>query len=539
MKRFTLAVVSLLATGMSFAQTLPEAIKKTDNERYEEAAKDFRSLVNQAGISIGDVYFFYGENFFQSDDKDSAKIVWKKGLELDPENAFAKVGNGKSTWISGDTTAANVIFTDILKATKRRNAEVMRQIAAVYIESDVKSLNQAVALLNEAIKLEPKNQMNYLLLGDAQIELNQRNSTEGMKSYNKAGEIANNARVFVRKAKIYQRAQNPKLADSLYMVAQTLEPNYAPAYRERADLNMRFNMTKQSIAQWEKYLALNDSEYARYRYATSLFLGKYYKEAAEEVQKLKARNFSNIYTQRIYFYAIYEANNAANAPADAYTDGYAALNKFFETTPADKITGSDIKYKALYHQAMGQVDQYLIEMENAAAKEPTIAKDIYGDLAKHYMKEKVYDKVIDVLNKKMAGDSANITLGEHFEMGRAYYFGPQDFAKVDAANAYILKSAPSYAMSELWRGRAKVKLDGDNKMYSAKPHYENFLTLLKEEEINGQFKSMALEALYFLGDYYISSPEKDLEKASEVWNRVKTLNPEDSRAKAYFSTVKK
>lgn len=539
MKRYTLAVFSFVVGGVVFGQSLSEAIKKTDNERYEEAGREFRALISQGVTAPGDVYYFYGENFFQSDDLDSAKIIWEKGASLDPENPFSLVGRGKSLWISGDTTAANEIFQTVLKNTKRKNAEVIRQIASVYINAPKKSLNQAVSLLNEAIKLEPKNQNGYLLLGDAQVEINPRNSTDAMRSYNQAGDINNNARVFVRKAMIYQRAQNPKLADSLYMVAQTLEPNYAPAYRERAELNMRYNQVKQSIVNWEKYLELNDSEYARYRYATSLFEGKKYAEAASEIEKVHARGFKNLYSKRILAYSLYEVNAANNADSAAYVAGWNVLEDFFKTTPKDKIMGADYRYRALYYEKMNQTDLYLKEMENLAEFDKTIAPEVYSDLAKYYMKEKNYEEAIAIFNKKMAGDSSNLTLGEHYELGRAYYFGPKDYEKCDLANSYVLSQSPDYAMSHLWRGRANVKLDADKTTWAAKPHYEKFLSLLTEEEKNGSYKSMAIEALKFLGDYYFSSPEKDLEKAAEVWTEIQTLNPDDVQAKAFFSAYKK
>lgn len=539
MKRYTLIVCSLLMGGVQvIAQSLPEAIKKTDNERYEEAAKEFKALLNSNPTAIGDVYYFYGENFYRADDLDSAKLIWKKGNELDPQNSFSQVGLGKSYWLSGDTTAASGIFQEVLKNTKRKNAELMRQIASVFIYSPTKSLNQAVALLNESIKLEPKNQFGYLLLGDAQVEINPRNSTEAMQSYNKAADIENNARVFVRKAKIYQRAQNPKLADSLYQAAQSIEPNYAPAYRERAELNMRFNQVNQSIKNWEKYLELNNSDYARYRYATSLFLGKKFDEVIREINTLKENGFSNLYTVRMKFISFYEKNELAGADASAYQEGLDIINEYLSKTPKDKTIGMDYKYKALYHSKLGQNDLYLKEMITAAEVDNTIADDVYSELAKFYMKEKNYDEAIVMFNKKMAGDSTKLSLADYYELGRAYYFGPKDYEKVDGANAYVLKASPDYAMSHLWRARANVQLDLDKANWAARTHYETFLSLLKEEEKQGAYKSMAIEAAKYLGDFYINSPEKDIEKAKEVWTLVQTLAPDDAQAKAFFSSVK-
>lgn len=538
MKRYTLAIFSLIG-GVVFGQSLPEAIKKTDNERYEEAGKEFRALISKGPTSVGDAYFFYGENYYQSEDLDSAKIIWKKGAELDPENVFSLVGQGKSLWISKDTTGANTYFQTALKNSKRKNAEVMRQIASVYINSEIKSLRQAVSLLNEAIKLESKNQFNYLLLGDAQIELNPQNSSDAMRSYNQAGDINSNARVFVRKAKIYQRAQNPKLADSLYMIAQSLEPNYAPAYRERAELNMRFMQLKQSITNWEKYLQLNDSEYARFRYATSLYLGEKYEEAAEQINNIHARGYKNIYSKRILAYSHYHKLAKSNADSTAYEPGFKVMEELFATTPADKIIGEDHKVKAMYYEKMGQKELFLKEMEKAAEVDKTVAPEIYGDLAKYHMKEKNYDEAISAYNKKMAGDSSNLTLGEMYELGRAYFFGPKDYVKCDMANAYVLEKSPNYAMSYIWRGRANVGIDAEKVTFAAKPYYEKFLTLISEEEKNGQYKSMVIEALKFLGDYYFSSPEKNMDTAAEMYGQIQELNPEDPQAKAFFSSYKK
>lgn len=539
MKQYTFAVLSLIVSGgLGFAQTLPEAIKKTDNERYEEAAKDYRALLNKSDVNAGDVHFFYGENFFQADDLDSAIIVWNKGVATSPENQLSIVGKGKALWLKGDTTAASAIFQDVLKASKRRNPEVMRQIASVFIYSPIKSLKQSVALLNEVIKLEPKNQTSYLLMGDAQVEINPRNSSEAMKYYNNAGEISNNARVFVRKAKIYQRAQNPKLADSLYQVAQDMEPNYAPAYRERAELNMRYDQANQSIANWEKYLKLNDSDHARYRYATSLFVGKKYAETIKEINTLNERGFKNLFTARILAYSIYENSVLNEGTEDDYKKGMEALDEFFKIAPADKVLGSDYKYQAMFHQKLGNNDAYLAGMEKAAETDVTIAAEVFGDLAKHYMKEKNYEMAIQIFNKKMGKDSSNLTLAEYYELGRAYYFGPKDYVKADQAHAKVLQQAPDYAMSHLWRARSAVQLDLDKTTWAPKELYEGFLNVLKPEEKTGAYKNMAIEALKYLGDFYVNSPSKDIEKAKEVWREVQTLAPDDAQAKAFLSTVK-
>ena len=65
-------------TGFLNAQTLQECIKKTDNENFEAAAANFRSLIAREPAK-GENHFYYGENFFKSGDIDSANIFYQKG----------------------------------------------------------------------------------------------------------------------------------------------------------------------------------------------------------------------------------------------------------------------------------------------------------------------------------------------------------------------------------------------------------------------------------------------------------------------------
>ena len=49
MKTLTLLSTGIIIANTTFAQTLQDAITKTDNERYELAAIDFRTLIAKEG----------------------------------------------------------------------------------------------------------------------------------------------------------------------------------------------------------------------------------------------------------------------------------------------------------------------------------------------------------------------------------------------------------------------------------------------------------------------------------------------------------
>ena len=80
MKRITL-IILLLASISHFSegQTLEDAKKLTENEQYDAASSIYKLLISREP-SGGDNYYYYGDNLLLSENVDSAKIVFNKGL---------------------------------------------------------------------------------------------------------------------------------------------------------------------------------------------------------------------------------------------------------------------------------------------------------------------------------------------------------------------------------------------------------------------------------------------------------------------------
>jgi tetratricopeptide (TPR) repeat protein len=83
MKRILL-LSTLLISGLHYAQSLQVANAKTENERYREAINDFKKLVAADPIN-GENYFYFGDCYFEMEELDSAKIMWKKGYEVEKQ----------------------------------------------------------------------------------------------------------------------------------------------------------------------------------------------------------------------------------------------------------------------------------------------------------------------------------------------------------------------------------------------------------------------------------------------------------------------
>src|SRR5262245_15715163 len=114
-------VLILLAAGVSLsAQTLKDAIKLTDSEQYEAATTAFQNLV-KAQPANGTIYYYFGENYLMAENKDSAKIIFLKGLEADPANALNTIGLAKIELDNGSPEKGNKMIEEALQKAGSKN----------------------------------------------------------------------------------------------------------------------------------------------------------------------------------------------------------------------------------------------------------------------------------------------------------------------------------------------------------------------------------------------------------------------------------
>ncbi|MGV3610589.1 MAG: tetratricopeptide repeat protein [Fluviicola sp.] len=535
MNKLKLFVFALSLGTAAQAQTLQDANKKTENERYDLARKDYQKLVQADPTSVENAFFF-GNFYALIGEKDSAITLWRKAGTINVEDKLGMVSAAKALYFSGDTTTAGQQFCEIIKKTKRKNPVVLHRIAETYATGPLKNLKLAETYLRDVVRLDPKNLDAFVLLGDVLLAQSRSNASAATEQYNFALAIdPSAAKVIVRKAKIYQGVENYKLANDEYKKAQAADPTYAPAYRENAELNILFDQYKAAIEMWEKYLALNDTDEARYRYATSLFGGKQYCNALPQLEKIEKSGFTNMYTKRMLFYSLYECNEKADSLQ--YVRALNESENFLKVVPKDKIISSDYKYRGLIYGKLKQEDKSIEQYYMAASIDTAKASEYLSDIAKMYSDKKNYPKLIEVYTKKMQAYPAKMQATEYYEFGRAYYFGPKDYKMADSIFGRLVAVNPAFPGGHFWQARARVQLDLNPKAktYLAQPQYESFLAALTPEDIaGGSYKSYIMEASKYLGDYYVNSPMKDKAKADAMWNKVLEIDPNDAQAKSYF-----
>lgn len=566
----TLITTAILLSGLAgFGQTLQESITRTDNENFEIAASQFRALIAKDPAK-GENYFYYGENFYKSGDIDSANVMYAKGAEVNATNPLNYVGLGKVLLSQGKVNEAKAQFFKATTLGANKNAEVLRKVAEAWLATDTKNPDEALALMPTAIKLDAKNPENYIILGDAQLEKNPTDGSAPIKSYQMATTLnPKSTRGILREGKLYQRGRNYQLALDYYKKAIGIDPTYAPAYREIAELYFLAAQPAKSIENWKKYIELNNSDYAHYRFMSALFANKQYSEAVAEYEMLKKSNFDNLYLERLAAYSYAEMGNKPDTAA--YTKGLSAINAFFtKAGPNFKYIANDYKYKGVLLAKSGKDSLGMIEMNKAIAMDSSLAGDVYTTMAGLSVKAKKYDKVAFYIEKKAKGSYKNLNANDCFDLGKAYYFQaaakqkelnetrdalakkkkPTDspelsakdeeitglFTKADSAFKQLSVLNPSWPWAYTWRGRVNASLDPKALKDSTKTHYEKVIAVVKPEERNSAYKANIIEAYEYLGYYYVT--KKDEAKAKENWLIVKELDPSNEKANNYLNPKK-
>ena len=529
MKRILL-FSTLLISGLNYAQSLQVANAKTENERYREALNDFKKLVAADPIN-GENYFYYGDCYFEMEEVDSAKMMWKKGYEVDKLRAMPLVGYGRVLWLDGKTTEAKAEFTKALLLTKKdklKKAEVIRGIAEIYIEAPTKDLDEALILLEEAILKDPTNEDNYLLKGDALYARNSSDASEALKAYNQVLVInPKSPRGIVRKALIYQRARNEQEANKMYNEAKAIDPTYAPAYRLNAELFMMFGKNDKAIENWLKYLELNNNIESRYRYVNALYGASQWCVMIPQLDLLVANNMNNFFIQRFYTFAY------ANCATDSLNldKAFAASDRFFAMVPQDKINYQDYKVRGTIHQKKAQDSLAIIAFEKAAGMNEAGYKELSNDLLKLYTKNKMYDKVISAYEVRRQ-KNGKLLAPELYELGKAYYFGRSDYKSADSIFTLVINNDSTYVPGYIYRGRSNYKMDTNNEKWMAFPFYLKVTEIVQpEDRTQPSKKAFVLESLRYVADYYSKSANKDLEKAKSCFEQILQIEPNDAVAK--------
>jgi|JI10StandDraft_1071094.scaffolds.fasta_scaffold07747_4 tetratricopeptide (TPR) repeat protein len=524
-KSVVLAAICLVAfVFQTNAQTREEAVKKTLNERYESAEADLKDLIAREP-SNGDNYFAAGDNYFYWGERiDDAEMMYRKGIEVAPNNPLNYAGLGRVGWNKNESAMANAQFAKAEEVMNARGNKIDKgtkqlaylKMAEVLLQSEPKNLEKAILYINTAIPLNDKNPEAYIQLGDYYSERDGMNLSNAIMQYNKALEVdPKYTRAILRKGVLYVKVKNYDEGLNYYNEAIALDPTFAPAYREKAELLYKAQRYPAAIESYAKYLELNNNCRVQQRYASFVFLAKDYKKAAQELESALPCNPDNAFMYRLLGYSYYETGD--------YAKGIVNIDKFLAMATANgkpTIVGSDYAYKGKLLSKSGQ-DSLAVDVLKMAVEKDAEYVDGYTDVAAIYFKQKKYADAANYYQLKV-DKSAEPQPLDFYYLGQARYYNKEYTLSDDAFS----KATVKYPDANFWRGRCnnKLEVNPEEPVGLAKPFHEMFIKAIgtdpKKVEAN---KKNLIEAYGYLGVLYAKQKNYDCSKSA--WNKVLELDP--------------
>jgi len=544
MKKITVSLIlsSVLWVGSVAAQTLADGQKFSRNEEFEKAEQVYSSLIAKKP-KVGDNYYWAALNFLAKGDSLSALNMFNQGLAIAPTFPLNLVGKGHMELRKHNVQGAEAFFAQASMAKKKVRPLVNKEIARAYLLVEYGSPDQLKGYGARAIdylKISNNDFEAKILLGDAMIINNPTNSSDAIQQYIVAGyDATTDPRPLMRQAKVYARANAGTLAISKLDEALALDVNYAPAYRQKAEVFSMLKERDSAVFYYEEYLRRNDNITARKFYVQNLYLGGDLDRCIIEGKNLLGKkSIPSIYGTIAYAIASKEKAKRRLADSALIDSG---LNYFFKNyeelyvKPLNRsLIPSENFFKAVLTYRYGltttdttarkmrTVESYnlmtmaLIDTSKAGANTYQMAQKMYFD-GKNY--EQAYG-ILELKRKKQAGKLNSVDL---FYAGRCLANIKRQREALNIFNELITQDtnylSGYYLIATTW-----ASLDPVDSTGNVTKAFERWMGKLDSAQLI-KFKADRENAYRNMA--YYAQKKKDYERASYYYGKVLELVPDD------------
>lgn len=536
-------VIALFCSNLQ-AQTLADAIKLSQSERYEDADDMFSTLVKQSNVSA-ETYFYYGKNVIDmyladpySNSANSvitqASEIFRKGIAADSANALNNIGLGMIVLFQkNDTTLADTYFKIAeaqfpkkKKAYTEYHVNLLIELGDAQLYAKTPRFEKAIAYLRTAESVAPKNTEIFITLGDIYMAIPDVNSA--ILNYNRAQYINPNlTSAIVKIGRLYLRSRNLTDSREAFEKAIKIDSTYAPAYKGLGEMYSMGGAYASSKSNFKKYLdLLGNNIPAQVSYLNALFRAKDYVEVYNNVDNILAVDQSRNYIYRLAAYSSYEKR-----PAD-YEKGLNYMETFFSKTTEDKIITKDYAYygrlliKVKKDSAM--IDKGFEVLQKAYSLDSTDAT-ILSDITINAYFLKRYELAVNMINLKI--DKGLAQPEDYMYLGKSYYqLGL--YTKADSTFNKVAEMNPDNVQAYLWMANSASKQDPKSELGLAKPKFE---TLIEKASVDKEKYSRELiQAYSYLSSYYLITA-KDYANVDACAEKILQLDPKSTNAYIFLA----
>ena len=539
------------------AQSLKKAQVYARNEQYEDAEKEFQALISKKPKD-GPNYYYAAMNLFAKGDSASAISMIEQGGINAPKCRMVLVGKGFISLRQGDAKMAENYFQQAQDVKKKRRGVINKEIASAYLNQPYATEAQTIEFAKKAkdyLTMASDDFESKLLLGDALMLIDKTDLSLSVQQFIVSGyEEPNDPRPLLREATVYRRAKNYELSKLRIQQALSKDEDYAPAYRQLAEVFNLMEARDSSIFYFQEYLKRNNNLSARVRFVEALYLNSEFDRAILEGESLLQENkVHNIYG--VIAYAIVGKKDASEEEIkkglkyfDLYEKEYVAKQnrglmnrelffkgnllfrdaqydgawKLFEKSLSDTLRSTLNAYDAvkdLYYN-LGK------ERQEAISALPQNDSTVEGQTAKMNAQKAKYDaynyayKALE-LKRVKNGDSLNLV--DLFYEGRCLNFMDRNN---DALTVYqeIVGQDSNYVSGYYLIATTSALIDPTDTTGMVTAAYEKWMERLNEEQkekykrdIENAYRNMA----------FFAQKNKDYEKTSYYYGKVLEMNPDD------------
>ena len=559
------AGLGLMFLGSSvFAQSLADAKKAIDAEQYQKAKSMLKNLTTTQADK-DENYFYLGWVYLKQDYSDSAKAVFNKGLSVNAKSPLNLVGLGAVAHVEKDNATATSNFNQAIALAGKSSTPYLYVGLSYLLPVNGSSMtvngskvtpadaDAAIAVLTKGKTVNAKDAVLLVALGDAYRS--QLKSNDAYTNYSSALTIDPKlAAADVATGVLWKNAENFEDSEKQFQAALAIDPNYGPAYRELAELYLRWApkdptqydaKVKQAADSYKKFISLTDySVESQMRYADFVFRTKDYTTLQKIANDISASSKGNLRAYRYLGYAAYENKD--------YPAAEAALTKWIKEADPKRVLPNDYLYLGRT-QIAEKKDSLGVKTLRQALTLDTSQVDLYGEIAKSLYQLNKYVEAGDAY-KVFTERSRQATLLDHYREGISYYlaFGEQQdklakdktfkldstlLVKADTAFTYVQrKAAKPVAEAALYLAYINdyQEVDRNNIKGLAKPFYEQYIQLITSKgNPDDKTKGKLANAYAYLGNY-AENKEKDSAKALDLYTKAKEMDPSNAQVVYYF-----
>lgn len=528
---------TLAAAGFSLlqAQSIDQGRRQTRNEQYEDAAKTFDAIIAKKP-KVGEPYYWAGINLLESGDTASAKAMFEKGLQMMPKYTLNNIGLGHIALRQGDSAEAENKFALATKSGKKLMPLVNREIGRAYLMVQFAApavlkdnANKAVARLKMALETDFEAQ---LLLGDAYLVIHKGDASLSIEQYTVSSYLnESDPRSKLRQGMVYQRVGNYDVALNQVNDALKIDKDFAPAYRQKADI---FNLMKKrdsTVFYYKEYLKRNNNISARKMYSQALFMAGEYDESIAEAksilelqEKTGAKLFTNLYGVIAYSYA--QKNDTARVINQAGLE-YFELYEAKHVKNLNRPLSLQEKFiKANLLRYLGQSDvayDIHISVISDTARCPVVW---YQQLQDFYTGRRQWERAVAVIEWKRVKNNG-LENKDVFYLGNAQLNAGQ-YEKAIAIYTELVGKDSTVVQGYYKIAQAYDQIDPTDSTGKATEAYLVWMKRLNVEQKN-KYKQTMLVAYNRMQT--IARGRKQWDKCSEFLGKMIELAPEDENFK--------